>query len=165
MLHGKNNTILPDKTCIVGSPMYLQWFFEPNSPKLLQIRIFYDEATRVAQSIKCLGSSTPDDMALSLGNGYEDPMKRVALESLYGQLLRVNDMPVLSSGNVRQWQSLFSDHPDDQDKLEICAFYPYCYYGTDVKASLWAWQDTDGETEKLFSTGGGQPSVMVSGNV
>lgn len=155
-----------NKTCIVGSPQFMQWFFAPNSSKLLQLRIFYDEATRHTQSVECLGSSKPEDMTLMLGHGNEDPVKRVALGGLYEQLFEVNSLPVLSSSNVEQWQSLFSDRPDDQDKLELCAFYPYCFYGDDAMPSFWSWQDTDGEMEKLFFVGGGaQSSVMVSGNV
>lgn len=139
------------KTCIVGGNQYVQWFFQPNSTKLSQVRIFYDEKSRRSQADKC-GSS------LMIGDG-KGPDHRQALEGVFDTLLKVNDVPVIAPENVRTWMSLFD--PSKLDEIEICAMQPYCMYGKEAYDGLWGWQATDGENEKIFLTS----PIMVSGNV
>jgi len=171
-----------NKTCIVGSGQYVQWFFAPNTTELLQIRIYYDEEVRHAQAQRCLADPSRLILTGDKGTDASDASQyqyagkvgaatrtkaetRQALERLFSTLQhRTAELPVVSAENVHVWQGLFTDQPEQQAQIELCAFYPFCFYGDEAKPSMWAWQDTDGEMERLLFTGGA-PVVSVAGNV
>jgi len=171
-----------NKACIVGSGQYVQWFFKPNTTELLQIRIYYDEEARHTEAQRCLADPSrlmlSGDKGTSKASQYQHEHAgeagaatrtkaetRQALERLFSTVQqRTAELPVVSAKNVHVWQGLFTDRPEQQAQIELCAFYPYCYYGDTAKPSMWAWQDTDGETERLIFTGGA-PVVSVAGNV
>lgn len=150
----------------------VQWFIDTSggpesasTSKLLQVRLFYDEKTRY-QGAKACGAQEH----LLLGDGYENPENRKNLDNLFTDLVtNVIEHSVQDARNVEAWQNLFTHKPGELENIELCAFYPYCFYGQDALDSLWTWQDTDGEMEHIHygqSSGSndGNP-IMVSGNV